>query len=98
MTRIQRLVLVGLAITAVVAATVCHHAAYTALALGAIMKDMPKMIAALKSSDRESALKSSDRESAEEKGKAGICAACLHLAGYLGLLLAGILAGFSKAL
>lgn len=88
MTRIQKLVFVGLAVIGVVAATVCHHAAYTALALGAIMKDMPKMIATLKSSDRESA---------EEKGKAVICAACLHLAGYLGLLLASIIAGFSKA-
>ncbi len=93
MTGPQKLLLAGLVVTAVVAATVCHHAAYAVLAVQAIMKDMPKMIAALKSSDRESALKSSDRESAEEKGKAGICAACLHLGGYVGLLLAGVLAG-----
>ena len=85
MTGPQKLLLAGLVVTAVVAATVCHHAAYAVLAVQAIMKDMPKMIAALKSSDRESA---------EEKGNAGICAACLHLGGYVGLLLAGVLAGF----
>ena len=92
--RFAKLSALGLVLTVIGAGAVCLHAAYTALALGAIMKDMPKMIASLKSSDRESALKSSDRESAEEKGKAGICAACLHLGGYVGLLLAGVLAGF----
>jgi hypothetical protein len=87
--RFAKLSALGLVLTVIGAGAVCHHAAYTALALGAIMKDMPKMIATFKCSDRESA---------EEEGKVGICAACLHMAGYLGLLLAGVLAGLSKAM
>ncbi len=95
MTRVQKLAMVGLFVSVVVVGGVCYHAAYAALALGAIVKDLPQMNAVLRSSGQES-VPETRKESVRETRKDGVYVVCLHLAGYLGLVLAGLLAFFSR--